>query len=137
MRLRSLSSGRLVWHKCSHYRIDWEKKSRSQYQTDLKAFLRPFLENHIVYEEFFIPGSRMSIDIFDATTMIAYEMQGEFHTSFNKWAHGTKAGYRNQIVRDLEKGEWCVMNNITLVEVFPEDFPLSKEFFKEKYKINL
>lgn len=135
MRLKNLQ-GKAVYKNYEKYRIDWKKKTRSKYQDEVKKFLRKYIDNHVVYEEFFIPGSKMSLDLFDATDMVAYEMQGEFHTGYSKFGHkGSRMNYVSQLKRDGQKENWCNMNGITYVEIFPEDLPLTKKFFEDKYGI--
>jgi hypothetical protein len=136
MRLKNIS-GRVTSKNCEKYRMKWEKKSRSKYQFDLKTFLKPYLSSHVVYEEFPVYGSRMTIDIFDATTKVAYEMQGEAHTKFIEHFHGTVNHYLSQIKRDHQKENWCNLNGIKYVEIFPTDFPLNKEFFEKEFEIYL
>ena len=89
MRLLSLS-GKLVSKNVSKYRVDWNKKSRSNIQFEVKQFLSLHWENHIVYEEFPVYGSRMKVDFLNATRKIAIEVNGAQHTSFNKFFHQNK-----------------------------------------------
>lgn len=136
MKLKKMN-GVAAFKNCTKYKMDWDKKSRSKYQFDLKTFLEPYLKNHIVYEEFPVYGTRMTVDIFDATTKIAYEMQGEAHLGFNKFFHNTVNNYLSQIKRDQAKETWCNLNNIRYIEIYPKDFPLTKEFFEKQFKIYL
>lgn len=121
------------------YRIDWDKKERSQFQTDVKNFLRPYLQFHVVFSEFPIPSTRLKIDIFDASAMVCYEIQGEQHRAFNSFFNnGSRLNYLHALQRDGKKVKWCEINNITLCEIYPEDLKdLSPKWFKEKYNIVL
>jgi Glu-tRNA(Gln) amidotransferase subunit E-like FAD-binding protein len=120
-----------VYRNSNKYRIDWDKKSRSNIQFNTKQYLRPFWENHIVYEEFTIPQSRLSLDIVNETKRIVIEVQGEQHEKYNKWMHGgSRAKFRRQIARDMKKEEWCNVNDFILVEITKRDFPLNAKFFK-------
>ncbi len=137
MKLKKIN-GVAVHKNCEKYRMDWNKKSRSNYQFNLKTFLYPYLKNHVIYEEFPVYGTRMTVDIFDATSKIAYEMQGEAHLGYNKFFHnGSVNKYLDQVKRDHSKESWCNLNNIKYVEIFPTDFPLTKEFFAQKFEIYL
>lgn len=130
--------GRTVNKNITKYRIDFCKKSRSNYQFRFKKFLEPFVKNHIVFEEFPVVGTRLSIDIFDLSKKIAYEVQGEFHYQFNAFFHGSRIKYRDQMKRDVLKEKWCKLNNILLIEIFPEDLDvLSRQWFIDKYNIDL
>lgn len=119
------------------YRIDWAKQERSKFQTNVKLWLKPYLEAHIVYSEFPCIGTLLKIDIFDATTNIAYEISGVQHQKFNEFFQGNRLGYLNQIKRDFNKQKFCDVNNIKLIEIFPEDLPLNKEWFFEKWGVSL
>ena len=131
MKLKSIS-GRPLYKNVQKYRIDWDKKSKSKYQFSVKKFLEPYWSNQIVYEEFPVYGSRMTLDFFNATKKLAIEMQGEFHTDFSEFAHKNRDGYWKHLNRDRAKYLWCEANDITLIEVFPHDLPLSPQFFKNK-----
>lgn len=120
------------------YAIVWDGKSRSKYQYDLKQFLGGFIKSHVVYEEFPVVGTRMTLDIVDLTSRVAYEMQGEFHLGFSEFGHkGSPANWLKQIKHDEAKRRWCELNNIQYVEIYPTDFPLTKKLFEEKFQIFL
>ena len=120
------------------YRIKWEEKSRSKYQEHVKEFLFTFWKNHVVYEEFPVVGSKMTLDIVNLTLGIAIEVQGEQHNKFNKFFHNNDPmNFSAQIKRDLDKCEWCKLNNLRLIEIFPEDLPLEREKFEETFEIKL
>ena len=44
------------------YLIDWDKPSRSKFQTSVKRFLYNYWKNDIVFEEFRVVGSRLTLD---------------------------------------------------------------------------
>lgn len=130
MKLKDVD-GRVRYKNCQKYRIDWNGKSRSKYQFGVKKFLEKYWSNHVVYEEFPVYGSRMTLDFFNANRSLAIEVQGEFHTGFSEFAHGTSTQYWKQIERDRKKRIWCEQNEIHLLEIFPEDLPLNLSFFKK------
>ena len=138
MRLYS-TSGRLVNKNVNKYLIDWEKKSRSKIQFKVKQFLKEYWENHIVYEEFPVYGTRLKVDILNATKKIAIEVNGKQHSSFNKFFHGnSRQKYLQSIKRDHKKFEWLQSNDFEVIEVEQDEVPLlSYEFIKEKFKIKI
>ena len=79
----------------------------------------------------------MKIDIFDFTSKIAYEISGRQHTEFVPHFHKSRSDFLGQIKRDMAKINFCEKNNITLVEIYPDDLPLTKEWFATKYNIYL
>ena len=121
------------------YLIDWNKKSRSKVQFQTKSFLKSYWKNCIVYEEFPVFGSRMSVDLLNATKKIAIEVQGKQHSSFNKFFHNNfRSKYLDGIKRDYEKSVWLKNNNFILIEIEEDEVPnLTYDFFKDKFDILL
>ena len=70
------------------YLIDWDKKSRSKFQLQIKSFLQPYWEHDIVFEEFRLVGTRLTFDFYNANKKIMIEVQGAQHTKFIKFFHG-------------------------------------------------
>ena len=103
------------------YLIDWDKPSRSKFQTSVKEFLRPYWKNDIVFEEFRVVGSRLTLDFYNANKKIAVEVQGAQHTKYVKFFHKNRLKYSEQLKRDEKKLEFCKANNIKLAEIYPQD----------------
>ena len=130
--------GKLQSRLVSKYLIKWGKKSRSKIQFKVKQFLKSYWENHIVYEEFPVYGSRMKVDILNATKKIAVEVNGRQHSSFNAFFHkNSRQNYLNSIKRDCQKAEWLDKNGFTLIEIEEEEVSLLSEEFIIKNKIKL
>jgi len=137
MRFKTLS-GKFVSKNCNKYKINWDKEEKSKIQTEVKKFLYPYLKTHIVYSEFPVFGTLMKIDIFDATSNVAYEIQGRQHGEYVKFFHKNRLNYLAGIKRDMKKIKWCEINNITLCEIFEEDLQdLSRQWFIEKFNVYL
>lgn len=115
--------------------IKWDKKSRSKFQFNVKQFLMPFWKGDVVFEELKIVGTRLSLDFYNANKKIAIEVQGHQHFKYVKFFHQSRINYLNQMKRDVKKNEFCELNNIILVEIYPTDI-LSKELF-EKFGVYL
>ena len=103
------------------YLIDWEKPSRSKFQTTVKKFLYDYWKNDIVFEEFRVVGSRLSLDFYNANKKIAVEVQGAQHTKFVKFFHKNRFRYAEQLKRDMQKFDFCKANEIRLAEIYPQD----------------
>ena len=100
------------------YLIDWDKKSRSKIQFKTKQFLKEYWENHIVYEEFPVYGTRLKVDILNATKKIAVEVNGSQHSSFNKFFHGnSRQKFLQSIKRDCKKLDWLEVNGFEVIEI--------------------
>ena len=79
----------------------------------------------------------MKIDIFDATKMVAFEINGRQHSEYVPFFSKNRSGYLQQMRRDVRKYNWCQINKIVMVEINEEDLPLSREWFINKYGIYL
>jgi len=137
MRLKNIY-GKLVYKNVKSKLIDWDGKSRSKVQRQVKKFLKDYWSKCIVYEEFPVYGSRMSVDILNATKKIAVEVQGRQHDEYNKFFHKNKINYLYSMERDFNKKKWLEENDFQLVEILElEAANLNEKFFSEKYGIIL
>ena len=59
--------GRLEKRNVNKYLIKWDDPSRSKIQFEVKQFLKRYWQSCVVYEEFPVYGSRMNVDILNAT----------------------------------------------------------------------
>ena len=123
----------------SRYLIDWDKKSKSKIQFKVKQFLKTYWENHIVYEEFPVYGTRMKVDFINVTKKMAVEVHGPQHESCNKFFHkNSRAAYLDSIKRDAKKAEWLENNNFIFIEIYDKDIDnLSHKLIKDIYKVSL
>jgi hypothetical protein len=115
--------------------IDWDGKSRSKFQFTVKQFLMPYWKGDVVFEELKIVGTRLSLDFYNANKKVAIEVQGQQHFKYVPFFHNTRGSYLKQIKRDVKKSDFCEINKIHLVEIYPTD-SLSKELF-EKFGVYL
>ena len=116
--------------KPKNYMVKWDRPSRSKMQFGVKEFVKTYWFNDVVFEEFPIVGTRMSLDLYNANKNIAIEVQGAQHLKYTPFFHGkSKTTFLSQIRRDNDKEEFCKLNDIKLVEVYPED-KLSVDLFK-------
>jgi hypothetical protein len=106
------------------YIIDWDAGSRSKLQKKVKDAIWGLWKYDVVFEEFPIVGTRLSLDFFNATTNVAIEVQGNQHTKFVKFFHRSKSNYLDQIYRDVKKADFCEANDIELLEIFENDFDI-------------
>jgi len=136
MRLFTIT-GKLLNKNVSKFLIDWDKKSRSNIQFEVKQFLKPFWKTHICYEEFPVFGTRMKVDFINFTKKIAIEVNGDQHNSFNKFFHNnSRLNYLNSIKRDYKKSEWLEKNQIQLIELEAKDIPkLTVDYINHTFNI--
>jgi hypothetical protein len=122
MRFKTLIGANRTVKKAKKYLIDWDGKSRSKIQYNAKQFLKKYWSNHIVFEEFPVAGTRLSLDFYNANKKIAIEVQGRQHTKYVPFFHGkNKINYINQLRRDQDKLKFCELNDIQLVEIYDGD----------------
>jgi hypothetical protein len=131
MNFISLSGKLRPLKNINRYMIDWEKPSRSKFQTNVKNFLKKYWFQNVVFEEMPIVGTRMSLDLYNANKKIAIEVQGRQHQSFVKHFHGNLLNFKYQLDRDQKKESFCSRNGITLVTIFDKDV-ISTKLFEEQ-----
>ncbi len=110
------------------YKIKWNGKCRSKFQAEVRKYLYKYWKYDAVYEEFRVVGTQLSLDFYNHNRKIAIEVQGAQHLKFVKHFHKTRANFVRQIRRDNKKLEFCEMNDIKLIEIYPDD-ELSEDFF--------
>ena len=130
MRFKTLTGATRTVKKAKNFLIDWDGKSRSKIQYNAKQFLKKYWSNHIVFEEFPVAGTKLSLDFYNANKKIAVEVQGRQHTKYVPFFHGkNKINYLNQLKRDRDKLNFCELNDIQLVEIYDGD-ELSEKLFE-------
>ena len=116
--------------KPKKYLIQWDSSSRSKMQFNTKQYLKKYWSNDIVFEEFPIVGTKMTFDFYNPNKKVAVEVQGKQHLKYTPYFHGkSKSNFLSQIRRDNDKQKFCELNNIKLVEIYPDD-KMSTDLFK-------
>ena len=130
MRFKTLNGALKRISKPHRYKIDWDSPSRSKIQYEVKKVLKGIWSKHVVFEEFPVAGTKMSLDFYNANKKVAVEVQGKQHTKYIPHFHGkNKINYIAQLRRDNQKREFCEMNGIKLVEIHEGD-EISKRSIK-------
>lgn len=128
MKFISLSGKLRPLRNLNKYIINWDKQSRSKFQTNVKNYLRQYWSQNVVFEEMPIVGTRMTLDLYNANKKIAIEVQGRQHQTFVKHFHGNLLNFKYQLDRDNNKEAFCAKNGITLVTIFDKDVLGAKLF---------
>jgi hypothetical protein len=132
MKLKKVGTQKEINVNITPYLIDWDAKCLSKYQFEIKQWLRQYWECHHCLEEFVLPGSRLRCDFINLTK------NGTQHDKYNKHFHaGQKQNFLNQITRDETKRRWAKINNFSIIEISPSDLPLTLEFFKKNYDLDI
>ena len=128
--------GQLQKKNVTPYLIKWDAKSRSKIQATVKKFLKPFWKAQMVYEEFPVYGTKLKVDILNATKKLAIEVNGKQHNSFNKFFHSnSRANYLKSIKRDHKKLKWLEKNGGNLIEMEEKDVKFGQDFLLENLQI--
>ena len=112
------------------YKIKWNGKCRSKFQAEVRKYIYSYWKYNAVDEAFKVVGTQLTLDFYNHTQKIAIEVQGAQHLKFVKHFHKTRANFVRQIRRDNKKLEFCEINEIKLIEIYPDD-ELSTEFFEK------
>lgn len=130
MKFKTLAGRERSVFNLKKYLIDWDASSRSKRQFAVKKYLKKYWAKQVVFEEFPVAGTKLSLDFFNANKRLAIEVQGEQHTKYVPFFHGgNKINYLAQLRRDQEKSRFCELNDIELIEIYPKD-SINKDFFK-------
>jgi hypothetical protein len=137
MRLLNVKN-KLVFKNVSPYLIKWDGLCKSKIQFQTKQFLKAYWSGCICYEEFPVYGTKLRVDILNASLKIAVEVNGPQHSQFHYFHNGNPLEYLNSVKRDVKKLEWLEKNNFTVMELNFDEVPLlSPKFVKEKFDIQL
>ena len=123
-------------HSDNKYRIKWDRKAPSKGAQIVKDFLFQNCRNHVLFEEYRLPSSRLYCDWIDATLKLCLEYDDKeetgHHNHFNKFFHKTRLGYLNSIKRDIKKDQILELNGYKVVRIFEEDLPLTIQWFEKQ-----
>jgi hypothetical protein len=121
MKFKTLNGSERDLRNVKKYLIKWRGKSRSKFQYSVKQFIHPYWKDDLVFEEFKMVGTQLSFDFYNSSKKIAIEVQGIQHTKFVKFFHGNRLNYLRQLKRDDKKLRFCEINDIKLIEIYPDD----------------
>ena len=138
MRLYTIH-GKVVNRNVNRFLIKWGKKSRSNPQFKVKQFLKKYWITHVVFEEFPVYGTKMHVDILNATTKIAIEVNGAQHDNFVPFFHqNSRLNYLKGIKRDYLKHSWLEDNDFKVVQILDSEVKnLSKKYFEDNFNVIL
>jgi hypothetical protein len=122
------------------YNLDTKKyltsnrSKRSFYHLQARELIIPLFHPYQILEEVTLPGSSMkksklALDFLIPSCTIAIEVHGEQHFKYTPFFHKSKIGFAQAKKRDLDKKEWCRINDIELVELRWDEDP---EYWREK-----
>ena len=102
-------------------------ENKSSLHTKTREIIKELFPNLSVYEEVTLPGSKrigrsslLYADFFIPELMLIIEAHGRQHYQYCSFFHKDKMDFLNAKKRDLDKIEWCEINNIKIA-VLPFD----------------
>ena len=123
------------------YNLDLKKYTKQRencsfYHKIARVLLKEMFRGYNIYEEVKLPGSVkpskksvLYLDFYIPSAIMAIEVHGQQHFKFVPYFHKSKAGFAMAEKRDMDKREWCRVNDIELVELRWDDSP---EYWREK-----
>lgn len=117
--------GREVNVNPSKYLIDWDRVV-SKPQKQVKDAIRPIWSADYVCEEFYIPGSKMRIDLINFSKKIVVEVSPKGSHGYNEFFNKNRPNFLRASKRDLSKADWCEKNGFRLIEIRDKDLKEGK-----------
>jgi len=97
---------------------DQKERKRSKLHQTAKLILRAKYPNIVIYDEVPIQvrkKQRLYLDLYCPTLLLAVEVNGQQHYTFNSHFHSSKAQFLHAVSNDLAKVVWCELNDIELI----------------------
>lgn len=117
------------------YLVQWNKTVASKAQKEVKDFFRKYWSKDCVCEELKCrPLLRNSyrVDLINIDKKIAVEYHG-CHSRYNPYFHKSIDDFYDSVERDVKKKMFLEKNGYLLIEIYPKNLPLTKEFLDSKY----
>ena len=106
----------------SKYLINWDSDCKSGIQKNVKDHLKDHWFADVVFEEFPVAGTRLTLDFYNSTQKTAIEVDGNQHYRYNKFFHSnSRQNFLHQLKRDERKEYFCEINKIKLIRVLESD----------------
>ena len=86
-------------------------------------------EKHVDYKK-----QRLFLDFWVPKLSMVIEVHGRQHREFVRHFHEDIAGFRASKKRDALKAEWAAQAGLTMVVIWDDEFPLTKEFLLTRIK---
>ncbi|MDB4314582.1 hypothetical protein N9955_00985 [bacterium] len=125
--------GREVSINPTKYLIDWEKVV-SKPQKQVKDVIAPYWKGNLVCEEFFIPSSKMRVDIINFSLGIVVEVSPKGSHGYNNFFHKNRPKFLSGVKRDLKKTEWILSNDFEYIEIDDEDLKDNEKILEKIIK---
>jgi len=134
MNVRNLNGDRCSWKLKGEVVAANDPRSRSKLHLRAREILYELFPTIQILEEVPVrPRDKTQyLDFYINKIKLAVEVHGQQHYKFNSLFHASAQDFLNQRKRDIDKQEWCEINNITYIEL-----PFNEDADKWKEKIEL
>jgi hypothetical protein len=120
MRVKDLHGNTSNWKLKGEIVSASDSRRRSQLHVNARKILYDLFPTIQILEEVPInprPGKTQFLDFYINKIKLAVEVHGQQHYKFNSMFHASAQDFLNQRKLDADKREWCLINNITLIEL--------------------
>lgn len=117
------------WPGIGHLFSEARRKSQSKLHQRCYEFVKKHYPLYDVFEEVYVPGSKLKLDMVIPGAMLIIEADGSQHQTFNPFFHKTKADFARAKRRDADKNRWCADNGFRVVRL---DDGESEDEWKQK-----
>lgn len=121
MKVTGINGKEYCWNLTKYDVYLDDKRKRSQYHVKARELLKEIFHSYRILEEVKLPGSTASnkksvlyLDFYIPTIRRAFEIHGQQHYEYITFFHKSKADFILSQGRDMDKAEWCSINNINL-----------------------
>ena len=108
------------WKISGHIPKNNDERARSKYHLKARKLLKQKFPTCQILEEVPVKvrrGQVLYLDFYIPLHDLCVEVHGEQHYKFVMFYHKTMLGFAQARKRDMEKIEWCQLNDITIVEL--------------------
>jgi len=120
MKVKDLRGNIAIWKINGDIVNANDKRSRSKLHIEARKILYELFPTMQILEEVQIKprGSKTQyLDFYINQIKLAIEVHGQQHYKFNTMFHASAQDFLNQRKNDIDKQEWCEVNNITYIEL--------------------
>lgn len=117
MKVKNFDGFIVTWDLRGYEIKENDCRPRSELHINTRKLLRQLYPLSIIMEEVKLPTDVLFLDFFIPQQKLAVEVQGQQHLEYNSFFHGSKQNFQQSKVRDNKKKQFCLINNIRLVEL--------------------
>jgi len=120
MKVRDLAGNIGKWKLRGEIVTGNDSKSRSKLHNQARRILYELFPTMQILEEAPVncrPGRTQYLDFYINQIKLCVEVHGEQHYKFSSLFHSSARDFLEQKKRDIDKKDWCELNNITYIEL--------------------